>query len=263
MDLKTHPKTFECLRWFKDVTRGWEGRRREDVGRWLTQKKALLRALWAPPHQRPVSGEQACACLFPPSPVRKHPWNIVNRTKRFVWTELLSSGAPYSTTLPRGELEEGCSCLNKGSWWSLQKDPLENLKLGDREHCRLAHPWKHQSSLWTGVWLPFTKPRVRRAARMLCWQHSGAASRLGFCGARERSFTKPAQAFWKASVRGKENPEPVNTEAGHSGVCWKFHSGAGEDRPTREKKNVSGDGEDKGAVLWMYPLFPLIDLLLP
>ena len=33
--------------------------------------------------------------------------------------------------------------------------------------------------------------------------------------------------------------------------------------PLGKKKNVSGDGEDKGAVLWMYPLFPLIDLLLP
>ena len=39
-------------------------------------------------------------------------------------------GCPAPGPLLRGELE-GCSGLTKGSWWSLQKDPLENFKLGD------------------------------------------------------------------------------------------------------------------------------------
>ena len=39
-------------------------------------------------------------------------------------------GCPAPPPYPGGGLE-GCSCLTKASWWSLQKDPLENLKLGD------------------------------------------------------------------------------------------------------------------------------------
>ena len=39
-------------------------------------------------------------------------------------------GCPAPGPILGGELE-GCSGLTKGSWWSLQKDPLENFKLGN------------------------------------------------------------------------------------------------------------------------------------
>ena len=83
------------------------------------------------PTRGPCKGAALCPPLLP-SPVRRYPWNTVNGTGyEICWDRaVVILGALLPGPILGGELE-GCSGLTKGSWWSLQKDPLENIKLGD------------------------------------------------------------------------------------------------------------------------------------
>ena len=75
MDLKTHFKMLESLRWFKEVTRGWDGRgeRMWVAGGLCSQPRGPL------PTRGPCKGAVLCPPLLP-SPVRRHPWNTTNGT---------------------------------------------------------------------------------------------------------------------------------------------------------------------------------------
>lgn len=111
---------FESLRWFKVVTEDEMAEERE-VG-W---GGSAVSPVGPSPPEAPVRGS-----AVPTSPPKFSEEASLEHSEWDWLRDLLGRRCcPLGALLPNhilgGELE-GCSCLTKGSWWSLQKDPLEN-----------------------------------------------------------------------------------------------------------------------------------------